>query len=342
MKILHTADIHLGVKINKLPKDKSSLLKDEMLFNLRHFFKLASGNDVILICGDLFHNNQVTEKIKRTFFDCVKGFEKPVIYIEGNHDEKFLMDNIPDNFVILNKEKNKFSYEGVNFYTNMNLGPIIKDETNILLLHGNIESSSDRDFIDINKFLDLGFDYIALGHIHQYKIIKKGDCPLVYSGSLFSSGFDEVGDKGYVLLDIEDKKINSIEFCPLNNRRFMINRCDITGKNNTREIYDCLINSLNEQGITDKDLIKIILTGICKENCEKSLPLLQDKLSDYFYIEIEDQTKMEIDFEKIKNEKLSFKYEFLRLVEESNLSEKQKNLIAQIGIEALKGEELSI
>ena len=122
----------------------------------------------------------------------------------------------------------------------------------------------------------------------------------------------------------------------------MINQCDISGKNNNREIYDCIIGSFNSNRITKKDLIRVILKGVTKEDCDKSLSLLQDRLSDYFYVEIEDQTKIEIDFEKIKNEKLSFKYEFLRLLEESELDEKQKNIIAQIGIEALKGEELSI
>lgn len=342
MKILHTADIHLGIKINKLPKDKSSLMKDEILYNLRQFFRLAEEYDVILICGDLFHNNQVTEKIKRTFFDCVIKFAKPVIYIEGNHDEKTLLENVPENFVILNNSNNKFYYEGINFFTNVDNGFVLKEETNILLLHGNIENSSDRDYIDIEKYINCGFDYIALGHIHQYKVIKKNNTTLAYPGSLFSNGFDESGNKGYIKLEIENKKIEKIEFCQFPARRFMINQCDISGKNNNREIYDCIIESFNSNRITKKDLIRVILRGITKEDCDKSLSLLQDRLSDYFYVEIEDQTKIEIDFEKIKNEKLSFKYEFLRLLEESELDEKQKNIIAQIGIEALKGEELSI
>jgi len=63
---------------------------------------------------------------------------------------------------------------------------------------------------------------------------------------------------------------------------------------------------------------------------------------DYFYIEIENQTTLEIDFDKIKSEKLSFKYEFINLVENSELSEDEKNAVCRIGIEALKGEDLSI
>ena len=38
MKILHIADVHLGVKINKLPKDKSALMKDEMIFEFNNYW----------------------------------------------------------------------------------------------------------------------------------------------------------------------------------------------------------------------------------------------------------------------------------------------------------------
>ena len=53
-----------------------------------------------------------------------------------------------------------------------------------MLLHGNIENTRDADYIDINNFLNKGFDYIALGHVHQFKKYKNG---LSIVGTLIAS-----------------------------------------------------------------------------------------------------------------------------------------------------------
>ena len=92
----------------------------------------------------------------------------------------------------------------------------------------------------------------------------------------------------------------------------------------------------------DGDLIRIILTGYFDENTDKFLSSLEASYANFFYFEIQDNSKLKIDFGKIRNEKLSFKAEFLTIVEQSNESEEDKNKIMQLGIEALKGDDLSI
>ena len=65
--------------------------------------------------------------------------------------------------------------------------------------------------------------------------------------------------------------------------------------------------------------------------------------SNFFYFEIKDESKFKIDFELIKKESLSFKAEFLKLIEEDeSLSDEEKSLIAECGIEALRGDEISL
>ena len=89
MKILHIADLHLGVQNKKLPLDKQNIIKNEMLVQVENLFDKAKleNFDVVLICGDLFHGKSVTSKIKHTFFSSVEKFQNPVLYIQGNHDE---------------------------------------------------------------------------------------------------------------------------------------------------------------------------------------------------------------------------------------------------------------
>ena len=176
MKILHTADIHIGAKNSKLPSDKQMIIKNENLYQIERFFNVAKsqGYDAILICGDLFHTKNLSNKIVTNFFDNVKNYSKPVIYIKGNHDEKFDYASLPENFIYLNENRPYFELQNVVFWATLNKDFIKekfdKSKKNILLLHGNIENQNDNDYIDIKLYLEIPFDYIAMGHIHQFKV----------------------------------------------------------------------------------------------------------------------------------------------------------------------------
>ena len=74
-------------------------------------------------------------------------------------------------------------------------------------------------------------DYLALGHIHSFEkepLDKRG--VYCYSGTLEGRGFDECGDKGFVLLDVNDNKITS-EFVKFAKRTLHELVYDISGKN---------------------------------------------------------------------------------------------------------------
>lgn len=345
MKILHSADWHLGVKNLKLPASQQQLVKDEMLLAVQNLFRKAYSEDydVVLICGDLFHSKNISQKTISVFLKEVEAFSKPVLYIEGNHDANFvLFDKIPENFIVLDEENYKFEYMGVNFYCATTQSYQLDEKaTNILLLHGHIENGSDNDFVDINQYLHLPFDYIALGHVHQFKKYKKQDTLFAYSGSLFSCGFDECGERGFLEVIVEGKNIVKFEFVPFATRKYMICDCDITNLNNF-EIKEKIKDLLVGAGATKKDCVRVVLTGFFEEDSDKSVELIKNHMDEYFYVEVIDNSKMRLDIDKIKNEKLSFKYEFISLVEKSDLSEMDKQKIIEIGLEALKGEGLNI
>ena len=51
-------------------------------------------------------------------------------------------------------------------------------------------------------------DYLALGHIHKYKQAELDQRGVYcYSGCLEGRGFDECGEKGFVLLDIDEESL---------------------------------------------------------------------------------------------------------------------------------------
>ncbi|MGP8307842.1 exonuclease SbcCD subunit D [Vibrio sp. YIC-376] len=97
------------------------------------------------------------------------------------------------------------------------------EQKNVLVSHcfvdGAIESESERplsiggsDRVSHEHFL--GFDYVALGHLHQPQ--KKGEEYIRYSGSLMKYSFGEQNQKkGFTLVEINEKGFASAEHVEL-------------------------------------------------------------------------------------------------------------------------------
>lgn len=344
MKILHTADIHIGAKNSRLPALKQQILKEENILQLNSLFtKLHDEHyDMMIIAGDLFHSKNISQRLASSFFRKVEEIKIPVIYVLGNHDEKFIFNNVPENFIILNEDRPFYQFDNIkilSIYQNESESSPA-DNVNILVAHGDIYNSSSRDYLDLSRLTtNNNIDLVLLGHIHSYRKEDIGKTTTIYPGSLFSNGFDECGDKGYVEIEILNKSINS-KFVPFAKHRYMSKECDITDKDDINAIVLAVQNCI--QDCSKNDLVRVVLTGYFTEDSEKYISQINSSFNNYFYFEVKDNSKLKIDFDKIRNEKLSFKAEFLSLVEDSNENEDDKNKISLLGIEALKGENLSI
>lgn len=345
MKFFHVADIHLGAKNRALTPQKQELLKSERLEALRDFFVRAKDENVdfVVIAGDLFHSKSPQAKLVKNFFDMVAQSGLCVVYIKGNHDEKW-EGQVPQNFIILDENKPCISIGDVDIWSAIDdkiiRSNIDKSRKNILVLHGNIENPSDNDYVDVKNYIDIPFDYVAMGHIHSFAPISLYGKSFVYSGSLFSNGFDECGEKGYVEVLIDKK--TSFQFCPLNGRCFKICKVDKGNAKTTREIIQKIEEAFERDNVRKCDIVRVELYGYFEEDEDKNLTMINSAFFEQFYFEIIDKTKLKIDLEKLKAESLSFKAEFIKLVEESELSEEDKTAICLVGIEALKGEDLSL
>ena len=74
------------------------------------------------------------------------------------------------------------------------------------MLHGEIGDTIGKNKIKLASLKNHNIDYLALGHYHTYtvgQIDERGT--YVYSGCLEGRGFDECGEKGFVVLDVEEK-----------------------------------------------------------------------------------------------------------------------------------------
>lgn len=92
MKILHTADWHLGKKLDRFSR------LEEQIAVLKEIETIADehGVDMIIIAGDLFDNANPSIETLELFYGTLKRMakdsERPVIAIAGNHDSPSLID----------------------------------------------------------------------------------------------------------------------------------------------------------------------------------------------------------------------------------------------------------
>lgn len=95
MKILHTADWHLGKKLDRFPRIEEQVLVLEEIINIAE----KEAVDLVIIAGDLFDNFNPSVEASDLFYKTLKKLanegKRPVIAISGNHDSPYFIDS-PD------------------------------------------------------------------------------------------------------------------------------------------------------------------------------------------------------------------------------------------------------
>ena len=250
-----------------------------------------------------------------------------------------------------NKEWTTYRYENIAI-TGIELGEkedyeiyntliLDKNDTNIVVMHGQesiYEVKDNLEIINLKALKNKNIDYLALGHIHKYKQERlDGRGVYCYSGCLEGRGFDECGEKGFVLLNIEDNKIES-RFIPIAKRKIYEIKIDITGCNTTTEVENKIQEKL--ETIEKTSLIKIILIGKLEIDAERDIDYLVKKYNEiYYFVKIYDETTLKIDYMDYEKD-ASLKGEFIRLVLTQKLTEEEKRKIIETGIKALSKEEV--
>lgn len=359
MKIIHCSDLHLDSKMEtNLNKEKAKERKNEILLTFEKMVDFAKQNEVkvIIIAGDMFDKKNISVKAKKIVKNQIMlNPEIDFLYLKGNHDEiNFIEEEeeIPSNLKLFNeKEWVTYKYGDIavtgieigkqNNYNIYNSLILEKNDINIVVMHGQESQNDVKDKTEIINLKDLknkNIDYLALGHIHTFKQEKLDNRGIYcYSGCLEGRGFDECGEKGFVLLDIEDKQIKT-QFIPIAKRTLHEINIDITGVTENYDIEQKIEEETNR--ISKDDLIKIVLKGKVEAGTTRDIDYLKKKYEDRFYcVKIYDETTLNIDYMKHQND-ASLKGEFIRLVLEQDLTDEEKGKIINTGIKALLGEEV--
>lgn len=365
MKIIHCADLHLDSRMSThLTREKARERQAELLHTFEKMMDYAAENkvDAVLIAGDLYDTKKISAAARNTVREAI--LRNPGItfyYLKGNHDaESFLdaLEELPPNLKLFDKSWRSYPVDGEGrvvitgvelcrenaayIYDQLALD---KDRFNIVMLHGQEaerRSGDGAEVVGLRNLRNKGIDYLALGHVHSYRcgeLDARGK--YCYSGCLEGRGFDECGEHGFVLLDIDvEKRSWRQEFIPMARRRIYALDVDITDCMTTADIGERIRAALAREEPSPESLVKLVLKGSVDVECEKNTELLGKQLEDqYYFLKLEDQSRLKVDYGAFALDE-SLKGEFIRTVmAASYLREEEKAEVIRCGIQALAGEE---
>ena len=355
MKLIHCADLHLDSPMeSNLPTEKAKERKNEILSTFSKLVRIATENGVsaILIAGDLFDSNHITKKTEQYVLDLIASHpDLAFFYLAGNHDRGNALrasDERPENLYTFDEGWTSYDFGELVITGSECPDPdtlsLDKSACNIVLMHGQQRTGGARgaeeDIIRFSALKNKNIDYLALGHIHEYRPLKLDERAVAcYSGCLEGRGFDECGQKGYVLLEIDKDRIKH-QFVPIARRTLHTVECDVSDFASQLELEERVTTTVKD--IPASDLVKVVLTGSCAAEAQKDVDRLTSLLSERFYFaKVYDKSRVTIRPEDYQYD-ISLKGEFVRRVMASNLSDGEKERVIVCGFRALNGEEVGL
>ena len=201
LRLIHTSDIHLGDATGH-PESASALtaVVDAVSHN---------GADMLLLVGDVFDNERVSDEILEWFLGEIGRLQTPAVLLPGNHDlihessvyRRDPFKSAPDNlFIFRGAQGELLSFPGMgidlwgrampmhtpDFKPLEGMPSPVEDNWLVALAHGHFHYEEDRDQrsspIYPQEVADAGCHYLALGHWDRHVDVSQGNVTAVYSG----------------------------------------------------------------------------------------------------------------------------------------------------------------
>ena len=309
LKVLHGADFHLDSPFSGLKPDAAARRRGEQRELLARLTDLAREReaDLVLLSGDLLDGDLVFRETVQALARALGEIPCPVFLAPGNHD--WYGPQSP--YAALEWPGN------VHLFTGPELGAVRLPElgctvwgaafcaprqstsplrgfhapaegVQLAVLHGEVAAQGDYGPISEEDIAASGLDYLALGHVHQYSGLRRaGETFWAYPGCPEGRGFDELGEKGVLWLEVEKGRTEA-EFVPLCRRRYQLLSVDVTG---AEDLAAAVRAALPPD--TVEDIYRVLLTG---ERGAEALDLegLTRALAPRFYgLTLRDRTRVQ-------------------------------------------------
>jgi len=358
MKFVHIADMHFDTPFTTL-NSKGNFGKIRRLDQreiLKKIVQYIKENNIFyfFISGDFYEHNYIRKTTIEYINELFRTIPETKIFITpGNHDP-YLKNSMYYNFEwsenvkifssqierIETKEADIYGVGFDNFYCSdlgiENIKIENKNKINILITHGALNASEKSQLpynpISKNKLKEIGFDYVALGHIHKLDYNTEENQRIVYPGSTISMGFDELGPHGFITGNIEKETIQ-LSFIPIDSKEFKEAEIDISNLNDIDE----LIEKINATSLEENNLYKIIFIG--KRKFEINILELYKLINQKNIIKIKDKSRPDFNLKDMVNPntlKGIFIGEILKEMELQNYTQEEIDKIIEIGLSVLE------
>ena len=355
MKFIHCADLHLDSRMEAhLSAAQARTRNQEICMTFGRLARYAAENGVraVLLAGDLFDTERISAATAGYFLDTVASVPQvDFLYLRGNHDESeraFTGRTLPENLRLFSDRWQSVRYGEVcvsaveltrdNWGTIYDTLSLNEGDINLVMLHGQQAARPGEGLVSLNDLRHRHIRYLALGHLHSFQcgaLDNEGEW--CYSGCLEGRGFDECGQKGFVLLDIDGRRLEK-QFVPFASRTLWEVPVDITGLETVSELRGAMETAAAD--IPSRDLVKFTLTGVCGPDTQKDFDFLRRMFAERFwFVRIKDESRMQLSPEDYRYD-VSLKGAFVRQVLAEDLSEEEKERIIRSGLQALRGEEI--
>lgn len=355
MKFVHIADMHFDTSFTQIKDGNLGTLRR---IDQRKVFKKVidyveeNNIDCLFIAGDLYEHKFIRESTIEFINEQFKRIRNTKVFIApGNHDPYlknsfYAKYNWSENVCIFGSHISKVELCDVDvygygfndfYYTNPEIDNFRVEnpmKTNILVTHATLNGTNNIDkqynAISKSKLQEIGFDYVALGHIHKANYNEENR--FIYPGSTISMGFDEPDKHGMIVGDVSKNNITT-NFVALDDSEFVVRDVDVSDFKNVDELVEFILN----MDINENNYYEIYLVG---QRCfDIDMYNLKKMIISSRIIKIKNKTKIFFDFEKMSNEytlKGLFVKEILSKME--NCSEDEQKILEsalEIGMEIL-------
>lgn len=333
LSILHTADLHLGMKFSSYQdmKEKLAAARFETLGGL---IEIANETkcDLLVVAGDLFDRVTIAKRDVQKCLDILKGFEgQALAVLPGNHDYisgdselwHYFKEHASDRVVLLD-ECREYDLEHYGMKCVLHAGPCNAKHSgenaidwigessrasdqriHIGVAHGNVagygpDMEGEYFPMDRRELLALGLDLWLLGHVHVPAPKEPSpDERVYYAGTPEPDGFDcrHVGS-AWLITIAEDKQIEASLLRP-GKYRFAHEQADLRDE----AAYEELLVRFADEACK-RTLLKLKLTGQLPREAFERLSDLRAAIEPQLaYVSIEDhEVSIELTADDINQE----------------------------------------
>jgi DNA repair exonuclease SbcCD nuclease subunit len=319
LRLLHTADIHLGARHADLGIQAAVQRERQFAaFRATVDLAIAEGVDAVLVAGDLFDSNtQPRRSVERTAAELKRLTDVAirVVMIPGTHDvydrasvyrayDLAAMAGLPpgsDRLVVLTPDRPEVVHGSLDLAVHGFVFPTKRAPRSPLagfsaaadgrarwhvgLIHGSLAISGKTDTDEVvftaGEIAASHLDYLALGHWHSAQRGRAGGTAWAYSGAPEPVAIDQDGAGSVLLVTLDERA--GVRHVTLEERRVGRTRFDrLDVDTGVLAGQPALVEQL--MGLADPDLVlDVRLVGVRRDDLDVAAEEVERELADRFF-----------------------------------------------------------